>query len=357
MTQIQFERVTNQFNKSAVITGLDLIIESGEFFTFVGPSGCGKSTILNLIAGLEPLSGGTIHFDGIVVNDCSPRDRDVAMVFQSYALYPHMTAYENIAFPLRMKREAAPTIDKRVKQTAALLGLDQETLLKKPGELSGGQRQRVALGRAIIRKPKVFLMDEPLSNLDARLRIEMRAELKRLHRELQITTVYVSHDQSEAMSLSDRIAVLHEGRIEQCGMPLDVYSKPATMFVAGFIGNQPMNFISATVNPADPHLLECNRRVFTSCPEGAPDHGEIVVGIRPEDLTVSPKASERSQEVTVELVEAAGSVTWIDLLWNNLTIRGHAHPQDVFKTGDTAFIDFPPAKAHIFDARSGQRLS
>jgi len=357
MTQIQFEQVTKHFNKSTVITGLDLTIESGEFFTFVGPSGCGKSTILNLIAGLEPVTGGTIRFDGSAVNDRSPRDRDVAMVFQSYALYPHMTAYENIAFPLRMKREAAPTIDERVKQTAALLGLDQETLLKKPGVLSGGQRQRVALGRAIIRKPKVFLMDEPLSNLDARLRIEMRGELKRLHRELGITTVYVSHDQSEAMSLSDRIVVLHGGRIEQCGKPLDVYSKPATMFVAGFIGNQPMNFMPATVNSADAHLLECNRGVFISCPEGAPDHGEMVVGIRPEDLTVSRKASERSQEVTVQLVEAAGSVTWIDLRWNNLTVRGHAHPQEVFKTGDTAFIDFSPAMANIFDARSGQRLS
>ena len=356
MTQIQFEQVTKQFKKSAVITGLDLTIESGEFFTFVGPSGCGKSTILNLIAGLEPLSKGTIRFDGVVVNDSSPRDRDVAMVFQSYALYPHMTAYENIAFPLRMKRAAAHTIDDQVRQTAALLGLDQETLLKKPGELSGGQRQRVALGRAIIRKPKVFLMDEPLSNLDARLRIEMRGELKRLHRELQITTVYVSHDQSEAMSLSDRIAVLRQGGIQHCGKPLEVYLKPANMFVAGFIGNQPMNFIPASVKSAEPFLVECNGVIFTAGPEYIPQHDEIVVGIRPDDIPVSGQASQNAQEVVITQTEAAGSVNWIDLRWNDVRIRGHSLPQEVFKAGDKAYIEFIPEKASIFDARSRQRL-
>jgi len=357
MTQIQFERVAKHFKKSVVVSELDLIIESGEFFTFVGPSGCGKSTILNLIAGLEPLTGGTIRFDGIAVNDRSPRDRDVAMVFQSYALYPHMTAYENIAFPLRMKRAAAHTVDDQVKQTAALLGLDQETLLKKPGELSGGQRQRVALGRAIIRKPKVFLMDEPLSNLDARLRIEMRAELKRLHRELGITTVYVSHDQSEAMSLSDRIAVLHEGRIQQCGNPLDVYRKPVTMFVAGFIGSQPMNFIPASVAGADPFQVECNGETFVAaCSKINSTHSPIVVGIRPEDIPVSGKPARNPKEVMITLVEAAGSVNWIDLLWNNVKIRGYAQPQELFQTGDRAYIDFAPEKAMIFDARSGQSL-
>jgi multiple sugar transport system ATP-binding protein len=356
MTQIQFEGVAKYFKKSAIITGLDLTIESGEFFTFVGPSGCGKSTILNLIAGLEPLSGGTIRFDGVVVNDSSPQDRDVAMVFQSYALYPHMTAYENIAFPLRMKRAAAHTVDDQVKQTAALLGLDQETLLKKPGELSGGQRQRVALGRAIIRRPRVFLMDEPLSNLDARLRIEMRAELKKLHQELKITTVYVSHDQSEAMSLSDRIAVLHEGRIQQCGKPLDVYLKPATMFVAGFIGNQPMNFMPAMIKGTDPLLVECNGVRITPSSEVILQHDRIVVGIRPEDIPVSRTASQNSQQVVITLVEVAGSIKWIDLLWNNTKIRGYAQPQELFQTGDRAYIDFAPEKAMIFDARSGQSL-
>ncbi len=356
MTQIQFEQVAKHFRKSAVITGLDLTIESGEFFTFVGPSGCGKSTILNLIAGLEPLTGGTIRFDGIAVNDRSPRDRDVAMVFQSYALYPHMTVYENIAFPLRMKKVSPHEVDAQVKQTAELLGLDGRVLLSKPKELSGGQRQRVALGRAIIRRPRVFLMDEPLSNLDARLRIEMRGELKRLHRELRITTVYVSHDQAEAVSLSDRIAVLHEGRIQQCGKPLDVYRKPATMFVAGFIGNQPMNFMPASIRRADPFVVECNGVIFTPGAEYIPQRGEIVVGIRPEDVPVSRQPSQSTQAVVITQTEAAGSVTWIDLLWNDLKIRGHAPPEEVLSVGDRAYIDFSPEKARIFDACSGLSL-
>jgi len=280
----------------------------------------------------------------------------VAMVFQSYALYPHMTVYENIAFPLRMKKEPRDTLDTQVKQTAALLGLDPATLLKKPKELSGGQRQRVALGRAIIRRPKVFLMDEPLSNLDARLRIEMRGELKRLHRELRITTVYVSHDQSEAMSLSDRIAVLQGGRIQQCGKPLDVYRKPATMFVAGFIGNQPMNFMSALIRRDDPFVVECNGVIFTPGPEHIPQRGEIVVGIRPEDVPVSRQPSQSAQAVVITQIEAAGSVNWIDLLWGTVKMRGYAPPQEVLTVGDTAYIDFSPEKAVLFDARSGQSL-
>lgn len=357
MTQIQFEQVAKHFRKSAVITGLDLTIESGEFFTFVGPSGCGKSTILNLIAGLEPLTGGTIRFDGIAVNDRSPRDRDVAMVFQSYALYPHMTVYENIAFPLRMKKEPRDTLDTQVKQTAALLGLDPATLLKKPKELSGGQRQRVALGRAIIRRPRVFLMDEPLSNLDARLRIEMRGELKRLHRELRITTVYVSHDQSEAMSLSDRIAVLQGGRIQQCGKPLDVYRKPATMFVAGFIGNQPMNFIPVTVQSKSPFLVECNGMSFSPETKFIPQHGQFTAGIRPEDIVVSLNRTEHSQAVTIEFVESSGSISWVDVTWGNKTVRGWVLPDEMLRIGDRVFITVPSDKVLIFDSVSGTRVA
>lgn len=207
----------------------------------MGPSGCGKSTILNMIAGLEPVTEGSIYFDDIAVNEFLPSDRDVAMVFQSYALYPHMNVYENIAFPLKKKKTQKETIDSEVKGVASILGLE-DMLERRPKELSGGQRQRVALGRAIIRKPKVFLMDEPLSNLDARLRIEMRAELKKLHQELKITTIYVTHDQAEAMSLSDRMAVIHQGEIQQCGTPVDVYLRPSNVFVAGFIGSLPHKF-------------------------------------------------------------------------------------------------------------------
>src|SRR4030067_2907641 len=216
MAKIRFENVKKGFNDVVVVKDLSLTINAGEFFTFVGPSGCGKSTLLNMIAGLEPVAEGKIYFDDVLVNDLSPKERDVAMVFQSYALYPHMTVYENMAFPLQMKKAEKDIIDNEVRKAAALLGLE-ELLKRRPKELSGGQRQRVALGRAIIRRPKVFLMDDPLSNLDARLRIEMRAELKRLHQELKITTVYVTHDQAEAMSLSERVAVLHQGEIQQCG--------------------------------------------------------------------------------------------------------------------------------------------
>jgi len=255
MAEVRFEKVGKTYRDIRVIHGLNLTIQDGEFFTFVGPSGCGKSTVLNLIAGLVPVTEGNIYFDDTLVNENSPKERDVAMVFQSYALYPHMTVYRNIAFPLTMKKMHKKKIDEEVQRVAALLGLEQ-LLQRKPKELSGGQRQRVALGRAIIRKPKVFLMDEPLSNLDARLRIEMRAELKKLHHELNITTVYVTHDQSEALSLSERIAVLSDGAIQQCGTPQEVYLKPANTFVAGFIGSPPMNFMKATVKQASPLEVE-----------------------------------------------------------------------------------------------------
>ena len=353
MAEIRFERVKKVFGDVTVIKGLDLTINGGEFFTFVGPSGCGKSTILNMIAGLEPTTEGKIYFGDVLVNDLSPKERDVAMVFQSYALYPHMSVYENIAFPLRMKKAPRETVDIEVRRVASTIGLES-LLHRRPKELSGGQRQRVALGRAIIRRPKVFLMDEPLSNLDARLRVETRAELKRLHQELKITTVYVTHDQAEAMSLSDRIAVIHQGEIQQCDTPREVYLRPSNTFVAGFIGSPPMNFVPASVKKREPLEIICNG-VILSPRVGNPVEGErLTIGIRPEDVTISD--TEADIEVTVVLTESAGSFKWADVLWNNVRIRGISDIQLDMKAGNKAFMRFPRDKVVAFDAESKRRI-
>jgi multiple sugar transport system ATP-binding protein len=354
MAEIRFEKVTKKFRDVKVVEDLNLTIQDGEFFTFVGPSGCGKSTILNMIAGLEPVSDGKILFNNKIVNDISPRDRDVAMVFQSYALYPHMTVYKNIAFPLTMKKVKKDIINKEVKRIAMLLGLE-DLLHRKPKELSGGQRQRVALGRALIRKPKVFLMDEPLSNLDARLRIEMRAELKKLHQELNITTIYVTHDQSEALSLSGRIAVIHQGKIQQCGKPLEVYSNPANMFVGGFIGSPPMNFIDAVIKDTHPLRIDCNGFIFSA--EMSTVHkSSIIVGIRPDDIIISDNKTDDSIPISISLIEPAGSSNWIDFRWNTITMKGTAHADLHLETGQKAFMIFPVDKVVFFDKQTGNRL-
>jgi len=346
MARIVFEKVRKCFGKTEVIKGLNLVIKDEEFFTFVGPSGCGKSTILNMIAGLEPVTEGKIYFDGRAVNHLSPKERDVAMVFQSYALYPHMNVYENMAFPLRMRKVSKVEIDREVKRIAELLGLTP-LLYKKPRELSGGQRQRVALGRAIIRRPKVFLMDEPLSNLDARLRIEVRAELKRLHHRLRITTVYVTHDQAEAMSLSDRIAVLHNGEIQQCGTPLEVYTRPKNTFVAGFIGSPPMNFIEAKVINRHPLEVEIGGRVFRPLVQRLPQTESVTVGIRPEHISVQSEPTPFQAKVV--LIEPAGAENWVDVDLNGNIIRGKCHLEDKLTVGKNAFLKIRPEDLLIFD--------
>lgn len=355
MAQIRFERVRKSFDDVSVIKELDLVIEDGEFFTFVGPSGCGKSTILNMIAGLEPVTEGKIFFGDSAVNGLSPGERDVAMVFQSYALYPHMTVYENLAFPLKMKKARKEFVDTEVRRVAALLGLE-ELLSRKPKELSGGQRQRVALGRAIIRRPEVFLMDEPLSNLDARLRIETRAELKRLHRELNTTTVYVTHDQAEAMSLSERIAVLHQGEIQQVGTAPEVYRKPANIFVAGFIGSPPMNFAHAAVKRRHPFDIDCNGTHVSPQVETLPEKDSVIMGMRPEDVYICRERPEGGIEVNVALIEPAGAVNWVDVMWDGVKIRGTSQPEEAMKAGDMAFMSFSADKVVVFDAASGKRL-
>lgn len=345
MAEIHFQNVCKQFRDTAVVKDLNLTIQDKEFFTFVGPSGCGKSTILNLVAGLEALSGGTISFDGSAVDPLPPGDRDVAMVFQSYALYPHMTVYENMAFPLKVKKESPETIRFEMERVAALLGL-QSLLNRRPKELSGGQRQRVALGRALIRKPKVFLMDEPLSNLDASLRLEMRGELARLHKEFPITTVYVTHDQEEAMVLSDRIAVLYDGRVQQCGPPMEVYEEPANLFVAGFIGSPSMRFLDATLLQGASLFSDLLSRV---------DNKDLVVGIRPADLVVSGQEDKEALKAEVALLEPTGSDTWVDGLWNDRVLKGKAVPDSKLTVGDQAFFTIPLGQVHFFDKKTGDR--
>lgn len=352
MAKIIFEKIRKCFGELEVIKELNLAIKDQEFFTFVGPSGCGKSTILNMIAGLEPVTEGRIYFDEKIINHLSPKERDVAMVFQTYALYPHMNVYQNVAFPLRMKGVSKSEIDKEVKRIADLLGLTS-LLYKKPRELSGGQRQRVALGRAIIRKPKIFLMDEPLSNLDARLRIEVRTELKGLHHKLKITTVYVTHDQAEAMSLSDRIAVLYNGEIQQCGTPIEVYIRPKNIFVAGFIGSPPMNFIEAKAINKHPFEIEIAGKIFRPMVKRLPEAEDVTVGIRPEHIEVQSEPTPL--QATVTLIEPAGAENWIDVDLNGHIIKGKAALEAKLTIGKNAFLKMRHEDLQIFDA-TGKNL-
>jgi ABC-type sugar transport system ATPase subunit len=353
MAEVRLENVDKSFGGTQVIQNLNLTIRDGEFFVFVGPSGCGKSTVLNMIAGLEGVSGGAIYFDNQRVDRRSPRQRDVALVFQSYALYPHMRVYDNIAFPLKMMRVSKEKIAAEVQRVAALLGIDG-LLQRKPKELSGGERQRVALARAIIRRPRVFLMDEPLSNLDAKLRVQMRAELKKLHREIKITTVYVTHDQEEAMSLADRIAVLYQGRVQQYGTPEEIYQRATTMFVAGFIGSPPMNFIPTAIVQRTPLEVEVNGIRFTSKSAQAPSEQGVVLGVRPRDISIS--AVKGAHEARVILLEFNGAGYWVDLDWRGVRLRGFAENSEGINQDSRVFFDIPIESCHFFDAQSGIRL-
>ena len=344
MAAIEFDGVGKRFGPVTVLEDLHLAIGEGEFFTIVGPSGCGKSTTLSLIAGLERPSAGTIRFDGEPVDHLAPRDRDVAMVFQSYALYPHMSVAENIGFPLKLRGAKPREIDAAVAEAARRLGIEA-LLERRPRELSGGQRQRVALGRALVRRPRVFLLDEPLSNLDARLRLEMRAELKRLHGEYGITTVYVTHDQEEAMALSDRVAVLNAGRVEQCGPPLELYRRPANLFVAGFVGSPPINVLDAR------HVAGLALPVGVSA-------DDIVVGVRPGDVRVSlASGGGGALDAEVLLIEPTGDDVWVVGRIDGQRIMGRALPDAVPAPGSTARFDLARERLHLFDRSSGRRLA
>jgi multiple sugar transport system ATP-binding protein len=349
MAAVLFREVKKDFGKVQVLHGISLDISDGEFMVLVGPSGCGKSTLLRMLAGLEEIGGGTIAIDGRVVNDVESKDRDIAMVFQSYALYPHMTVRENMGFSLKLKKAKPGLIAERVEKTARILNL--EPYLKRyPRELSGGQRQRVAMGRAIVRDPKVFLFDEPLSNLDAKLRVAMRAEIKALHQRLKTTTVYVTHDQIEAMTMADRIAVMNDGRIEQLGEPLELYDRPANLFVAQFIGSPAMNVFEGVIKNGSVHALNAQ---WPLPPAGKASEGQAVkYGIRPEHLEIS--ASGIAAEVLV--VEPMGAETEFLVKVHDQSFTVMTHGRAGNGPGDRIFLAPQARHAHLFDAASGLRI-
>jgi multiple sugar transport system ATP-binding protein len=347
MATVHFREIVKNYGKTRVLHGISLDIADGEFVVLVGPSGCGKSTLLRMLAGLEDITGGTIAIEGRVVNEVDSKDRDIAMVFQSYALYPHMTVRENMGFSLRLRNERQTIIDQRVATAAKILNLEP-FLHRYPRELSGGQRQRVAMGRAIVRDPKVFLFDEPLSNLDAKLRVAMRAEIKALHQRLKTTTVYVTHDQIEAMTMADRIAVMNEGRIEQLGDPLELYDRPANLFVAQFIGSPAMNIFDGTVRNGAVEALGARWPANGRAADGR----RVRYGIRPEHL--EPAGSGIAAEVIV--VEPMGAETEIVAKVGDASLtvmmRGRANAGP----GERIFLAPQATHAHLFDAASGQRL-
>jgi multiple sugar transport system ATP-binding protein len=353
MSQLVLSGLRKAFGDLEIIKGVDLDVREGEFVVFVGPSGCGKSTLLRMIAGLEDVSGGEIVIGGKPVKDLAPVKRGIAMVFQSYALYPHMTVFENIAFPLRVERLPEPEITRRVGDAAAILQLEQR-LQQKPGTLSGGQRQRVAIGRAIVRQPKIFLFDEPLSNLDAALRSDMRIELMRLHKSLGTTMIYVTHDQVEAMTMADKIVVLNAGRIEQVGSPLELYDHPHNDFVAGFIGSPRMNFLPGTCTQAGPAGLTVDLadigRVDLPHPADPGLAGtKVTVGIRPEHLSLTETRVRFA--IRPNLIERLGihTITYSPLA-SGANFIGLFEGKPPLSEGVEAMVGLDPAQAHVFDA-------
>jgi ABC-type sugar transport system ATPase subunit len=354
---VDIRQVRKIFGKVEVIHGIDLAVRDGEFAVLVGPSGCGKSTLLRMIAGLESVSGGEIDIGGTVVNDLPPRDRDIAMVFQDYALYPHKSVYDNMGFGLRMRGASASEIAERVKEAADVLQIGH-LLDRKPGQLSGGQRQRVAMGRAIVRRPKVFLFDEPLSNLDAQLRGEVRVEIKKLHQRFGTTIIYVTHDQVEAMTLADRIAVLKGGVLEQFASPNEIYNKPNSRFVAGFMGSPPMNFARATVSD-DGKALLLPGGVALPAPGGASAGQAIEAGFRPEHvrLGANPGPGAVTAQATVQILEPLGAETLALLSLGGANLTGRFPPAAGVKPGDDITVTLSTAEMKLFDANTGQALA
>jgi sn-glycerol 3-phosphate transport system ATP-binding protein len=357
--EIREVRKTYPGQKAEVIKGISAAVEDGEFLVMLGPSGCGKSTLLRMVAGLESISGGAIAIGGRVVNGLEPKDRDIAMVFQNYALYPHMTVYENIAYGLRIRRLSKAAIDAKVKEAAALLEIG-DLLQRKPRQLSGGQRQRVAMGRAIVREPAAFLFDEPLSNLDAKLRTHMRVEIKRLQARLGVTSLYVTHDQVEAMTLADRLMVMQDGVAEQVDTPMEVYHRPASIFVAGFIGSPAMNFLSGRI-PADGSSVELPGGASLTADRRVGDAGRpVTIGIRPEHLVLAPEAPEqRSIQVVVELVEALGADTLVHgrLGAAESALLARLPGNVTVGAGDCLTFAVPANELHLFDPETGKALA
>ncbi len=361
MASVSFKDIQKAYGPVKVIHGIGFDIQDGEFVVLVGPSGCGKSTLLRMLAGLEEITGGEISIDGKVVNELESKDRDIAMVFQSYALYPHMTVGENMAFSLKLRKADAALTAKRVLDAARILNLDK-LLDRHPRELSGGQRQRVAMGRAIVRDPKVFLFDEPLSNLDAKLRVAMRAEIKALHQRLKTTTVYVTHDQIEAMTMADRIVVMHDGIIEQIGTPLDLYDRPDNLFVAQFIGSPAMNVMAGTLLvPTDAATgsgtaVQAAGTHWPVPPQVGGANGQAVhYGIRPGDIHLSPNGQGIAAKVIV--VEPTGAETELLVQVGDAQIVVVIHGRTAAQPDATVHLVIDTDKAHVFDTASGRRLA
>ncbi len=358
MATVSFQNIEKSFGTTKVIHGIGFDIHDGEFVVLVGPSGCGKSTLLRMLAGLEEITAGTIAIDGKVVNDVESKDRDIAMVFQSYALYPHMTVAENMAFSLKLRKADPKMLGERVAHASRILNLDPY-LKRFPRELSGGQRQRVAMGRAIVRDPKVFLFDEPLSNLDAKLRVAMRAEIKALHQRLKTTTVYVTHDQVEAMTMADRIVVMHDGRIEQIGTPLELYDHPDNLFVAQFIGSPAMNVLNGKVGRADgsAYVEASGGLRWPLGPVPAAEGQAVAYGIRPTDLGLSGAGSGGAVPAEIVVVEPTGAETELLIQAGDAQLILVTHGRPNVNPGDRIGLAIDPAKVHVFDQASGARLA
>ncbi len=352
MAEVRLNQVRKAYGATVAVHGVDLHIRDGEFVVFLGPSGCGKSTTLRMIAGLEEITTGSIEIGGRDVTRLEPKDRNIAMVFQNYALYPHKTIYENLAFGLRMRKMDKAQIDRRVKSASAMLGLDPY-LERKPKQLSGGQMQRVALGRALVREPEVFLLDEPLSNLDAKLRVRMREEIARLHQEVGTSMVYVTHDQVEAMTLANRILIMRDGHVQQVGAPLEVYDRPANLFVAGFIGSPEMNLIEGHLEHGTVRAgaLSVDLPLGIEAAEGTP----LVLGIRPEHVSVGDAPGARSFEIAV--IEQLGAQTLCIGEVAGARLRVLMDRTDAIRSGSTLPVTFQPARLHVFSKETGVRLN
>jgi multiple sugar transport system ATP-binding protein len=363
MAEVHIRKVVKKYDEVLAVRGIDLDIKDHEFVVLVGPSGCGKTTTLRMIAGLEDITDGEIAIGGDVVNDVPPKDRDIAMVFQNYALYPHMTVHENMSFGLRLKKFPKDEINRRVDEAARILDIT-ELLDRKPKQLSGGQRQRVAMGRAIVRNPKVFLFDEPLSNLDAKLRVQMRIEIKKVHQKVRTTTVYVTHDQIEAMTLADRVVVMNHGVIEQVGTPNELYHHPRTRFVAGFIGSPAMNFISCNLQEDGGQLkLRVNDKLAFPVPPARVQkynqhkgNGTVVLGLRPEHLTEAKAQLEPGVvpfDASLEVTEPMGMETLVYFPINGETVCGRVNPTAGAKDGAPLKMAADLNNMHLIDAKSG----
>ncbi len=365
MASLELRNVQKSYGNSQIATLKDIAlkIDAGEFLILVGPSGCGKSTLMNCIAGLENITGGEILVDGEDISQASPKDRDIAMVFQSYALYPTMSVRDNIAFGLKMRKVPAAKIEEEVARVAKLLQIEP-LLERKPSQLSGGQQQRVAMGRALARRPKIYLFDEPLSNLDAKLRVEMRTEIKLMHQRLKTTTVYVTHDQIEAMTLGDKVAVMKDGVIQQFGTPHEIYNNPANLFVASFIGSPPMNFVPLRIRQRDGRWVGVLNSEQGSCELPLPitsDDGlrdrELILGIRPEQIGLAGVGTaDFSLAVDIEVVEPTGPDILVVFTLNQVKACCRLMPDQAPRVGETLNLQFDPRKALLFDAQTGERL-